>query len=367
MSHQGEIHIIEPTLASQAGHCHSYVQSLIRANSTFYYDFYIWLDHQGGGLFQGERCHVRPYFRHRWRKIQKFFNLCSLIRSHKTIFIPTAGRIDLIYLDRILKKRKKYHGKIFLHFHQIKMVDKKMSFLEKIAKRYPEFVLMAPTERLLNAFKNSGFKNCEQVPCPTYPPLCHPARENSSFLKVIYAGAARDDKGFSEVVNFLEYLCQKEEDIPIALQISPPFSGRYDKKTQVALLKLSQLSLPKLILYNKTLNQDDYQQLFSGAICLMVYSPTHYRDKFSGVTLDALYAGCPIIGVADTWIGETVQRFQAGVVLTDRSPENIYEALQSIRHKYAYFVENAKKAGEILSYEHDPANTLKIIEKLSVQ
>lgn len=365
MCHQEEVHIVEPTLADQAGHCHGYVQSLVRANSTFCYDFHIWLDRQGSGLFQGERCHVRPYFRRRWCKVQKFFHLRSLIQCHKTIFIPTAGRLDLVYLDRILNK-KRYQGKIFLHFHQFKMTDKKMSLLEKTAKRYPEFILMAPTERLLNIFKKSGFKNCERVPCPTYAPLYHPARENSSFLKVIYAGAARADKGFPEVVNFLEYLCQKEEDMPIALQISPPFSGRYDEKTQAALSRLNQLSLPKLTLYNKTLNQDDYQQLFFGAICLMVYSPAHYRDKFSGVALDALYAGCPIIGVNDTWIGETVQRFQAGVVLTRRSPENIYEALQLIRRKYMRFVENAKQAGAILFCEHDPVNTLKIIKKLSV-
>lgn len=366
MRYQGEVHIVEPTLADQTGHCHSYVQSLVRASSTFYYDFHIWLDRRGSGLFQGERCHVHPYFRRRWHKIQKFFHLRSLIRSHKTIFISTAGRIDLIYLDRILKK-KRYQGKIFLYFHQLTMTDKKMSLLGKIAKRCPEFILMTPTERLLNIFRKSGFKNCKQVPCPTYPPIYHPAQENSSFLKVIYAGAARADKGFPEVVNFLEHLCHKEKNMPIALQISPPFSGRYDKKTQAALSRLSQLSLPKLSLYNKTLNQDDYQKLFLGAICLMVYSPTHYRDKFSGVVLDALYAGCPIVGVADTWIGEIVRRFQAGVVLTHRSPENIYEALQLIQRKYVCFVENAKQAGEILFCEHDPTNTLKIIEKLGVQ
>ena len=68
----------------------------------------------------------------------------------------------------------------------------------------------------------------------------------------------------------------------------------------------------------------------------MVYSPENYRDKFSGVVLNALYAGCPIVGIADTWIGETVRRFQVGVVLTHRSPENIYEALQLIRREYIH-------------------------------
>ena len=42
---------------------------------------------------------------------------------------------------------------------------------------------------------------------------------------------------------------------------------RYDEKTQAALSRLNQLSLPKLTLYTETLNQDDYQQLFFGGIC----------------------------------------------------------------------------------------------------
>ena len=79
---------------------------------------------------------------------------------------------------------------------------------------------MLSTARPLNIFRESRFiKNYEQdFLILTYPPLYRLARENSSFLKVIYAGAARRaDKGSPEAVNFLECLCQKEEDMPIAL------------------------------------------------------------------------------------------------------------------------------------------------------
>ncbi|WP_267257069.1 glycosyltransferase [Coxiella endosymbiont of Ornithodoros maritimus] len=359
-----ELHIIEPTLADQTGHCHAYVHSLIQANAAFKYDLHVWLNRRGCTLYPGARVRFRPYFRHRWRKLQKFFCLRSLLCSGKTIFIPTAGRIDLIYLDWLLKE-KKYEGKLFLHFHQFKVSEKKMALLKKIAKKNPEFIMMAPTAKLLTIFQESGFQHCELVACPTYGAPLRSLEENS-FKKVVYAGAARVDKGFPEVVSFLEYLAEKEKSLPIELQISPPFSGRYDEKSKATLLRLANIPLSKLIIHDRALDQADYQRLFIGGIGLLVYDGVSYQDKFSGVTLDALYAGCPIITVNNTWMGEVVERFQAGKVIDYRSPECIYEALCLIRCDYARFQENAKRAGKILSREHDPANTLKIIDKHNI-
>ena len=361
-----ELHIVEPTLTDQAGHCHSYVQSLICANGVFKYTLHIWLDRRGCNLYSkysNEICQLHPYFLYRLRKIQKFFCLRSLIKANKTIFIPTAGRIDLVHLNSILKG-KKYSGKVFLHFHQFKTSDKKINLLKKIAHCHPEFIVMAPTAGLIDIFQESGFYNSVQVLCPTYPSSLQ-KRTVNSFKKVIYAGAARSDKGFPEVVSFLEYLSQREKDTVFEIQASPPSSGQYDKKSKVALSRLKNLHLAKLVFHESTLNQKEYQKLFTGAICLLIYDLESYRNKFSGVALDALYAGCPLITISGAWMGEVIRQFQAGVALTDRSPLSIYKALIKIRKNYAQFHENAKVAGEILMEKHDPKNTFKIIEKMS--
>lgn len=366
MLYARELHIIEPTLTDQAGHCHSYVQSLICANGAFKYTLHIWLDRRGRHLYSkysNELCQLHPYFLYQLRKIQKFFCLRSLIRANKTIFIPTAGRIDLVHLNSILKG-KKYPGKVFLHFHQFKTSDKKINLLKKVAHCHPEFIVMAPTADLISIFQESGFCNSVQVPCPGYPPLLQ-NRTVSSFKKVIYAGAARSDKGFPEVVCFLEYLSQMEKNTVFEIQASPPSSGQYDKKSKMALFRLKNLHLAKLIVHESTLDQKEYQKLFTGAICLLIYDLESYRNKFSGVALDALYAGCPLITISGAWIGEVTQQFKAGVALTDCSPPSIYEALVKIRQNYTKFHENAREAGEILMEQHDPENTFTIIENMS--
>lgn len=359
-----ELHILEPTLADQTGHCYGYIQSLIHANTTFKYVLHIWLDQRGRDLYSNEHCQSHPYFYYRLRKIQKFFCLHSLIQANKTIFIPTAGYLDLIYLNCILKNRK-YPGKIFIHFHQFKISDAKIYLLKKIARFHPEFIIMAPTQNLLKIFEESGFHNCAHVFCPSYAPLSQRTMVNS-FRKLIYAGAARSDKGFPEMVSFLEYFYQKEKNTIVEVQASPPSSGRYDGKSKTALLRLKKIPFSKLILHELTLTQKEYQQLFIGGICLLIYDWESYQNKFSGVALDALYAGCPLITIRGTWMGEVTQQFQAGMALTDdRSTRSIYEAFLEIRQRYAYFHENAKQAGKILIQEHDPKNTFKIIKKMS--
>lgn len=356
------LHIVEPTLADQAGHCYGYVQSLVRANEAFGFDLHLWLDRRGKGLLEGDACVIHPHFYRRWRKIQKFFCLRSLLKAKQALFIPTAGRIDLVYLDRLLGA-KQYDQAVFLHFHQFKVTPKKRVMLRRIAKRHPEFVIMAPTEKLLSLFRSSGFERCEHVPCPGYEPRSGACEALGRCEKLIYAGAARADKGFSQVVDAVEHLMSQANPLPIELQVSPPASGRYDAASERALLKLRRLSYSSVTLHEQTLNREAYQRLFENAVCLLLYDVDFYRDKFSGVALDAFLAGSPVIAMVGTWAGDTVQKFNAGVALKDRSPQSVCSAVEWILDHCQHCRENAKRAGEALQKLHDPANTLAAIGK----
>lgn len=357
-----QLHIIEPTLKDQAGHCHGYVQSLIQSHPAPN-QLHLWFDKKGRSLFTETACQRHLYFSRRWRKIQTFFCLKKLIKAGETIFIPTAGRLDLIYLHRLLRHRSlSQRPKIFLHFHQFKITAKKTALLKRLAKQHSEWIIMTPTPALLSIFKTAGFLNCECVACPGYAPQTQ-LKSTESFEKVIYAGAARADKGFPEVIHFLEYVEKKSIDLPLEIQISAPFSGRYDEKIETALKKLRQLSLKKITLHRETLDKVAYQQLFQQAIVLLIYDAGYYHDKFSGVALDAFYAGCPVVATANTWAGEIVSRFQAGHVLTDRSPESILQAVQAIKNNFEMYQQRAKQAAAFLMEAHDPKQTWRVIDQ----
>ena len=117
----------------------------------------------------------------------------------------------------------------------------------------------------------------------------------------------------------------------------------------------------KIKLYRNALIDQQYQELFFGAICLLVYEQEKYSDKFSGVTLDAFYAGCPVITVSGTWMGDITSRFDAGIVLQQLTITTVSEAILKVKEKYGYYHTNAKRAAEYLIITHDPKHSLQVV------
>jgi hypothetical protein len=352
------LNIIEPTLSDQSGHCYSYVKSLVDANE--HARLNVWINQQGASLFDPKKAVIHSIFHKRWRKLQLYFLYRRLLKRNEAIFVPTAGRIDMAFLSRLQKKRPS-QSPIHLHFHQFNQTPKKIALLEQWAQSNPHWHILAPTERLLSVFKNAGFKHCTRAHCPSFAP--NTTSTPQAFSHLLFAGAARHDKGFSHVCAFAAFMNTQKQTWPLTLQISTPSSGRYDTDTEQSIKLLHQTHNPLIRLNTNTLDQAEYLSQFQGSICLLLYSPSGYADKFSGVTLDAIFQGAPIITVANTWMGDTVQRYDLGVVLTTREASAVYQAAKHIVENYSTYQENCFIARNTLKALHDPKNTLDLIER----
>lgn len=363
MSPSKILNLIEPTLYDQTGHGYSYTQCLIKANTEFNFNLHVWLDNRGIGLLSGMACVAHPYFYRPIRQIQKIFLYRKLVKNNQIIFVGTSELWDLKLLSYFAEKYKS-NTKIFLHFHQFKQTAKKLNSLQKISALSENFIILSPTKKLANIFIKSGFKNCTVIPCPTYSPAANIKNSTSEFKKVLYAGAARNDKGFPEVIKTIEFNRAQGKNTKFELQISAPSSQRYDKFTQLALSKLQTLTGNNLILHKETLNQTQYLDLFNNSICLLLYNQKEYQDKFSGIALDAFYAGCPIITAKNTWMGDTAERYAAGVALDKYTPTEIQHAIDHIIENYEFFHANAKRAAQELTKLHDPKHTLSFINAM---
>lgn len=353
------LHLIEPTLFDHTGHSLGYVTTLAQASSDFEFEFHVWLDKRGQGLLDALPVTPHGYFHRRWRRFQKFFLFKKLLRQPGKVFISTAEHMDLKFLDWLLPKGdKQLTDKVYCHFHQYTPKPKKLAELKTIAARHPEIKILATTQGLIQIFQDAGFANTQVIPCPTLPRKVSAKSPPSTFGKVIYAGAARADKGFPEVVNLISYMRQSGHKAPFEIQVSPPHSQRYDAKSEIALQKLEQLPKDQLTLHYQSLTPHQYQHLFEQSICLLLYDPQGYADKFSGVALDAFYAGAPVIAPAGTWMGEITAKYQAGVVLNHYAPNQVAKAIEHIKKNYADFQEKAKQAAIDLAEIHHPKHTL---------
>lgn len=369
------LHLIEPTLTGLSGHEYGYVASLISANKSFAFDIHVWLGKKASNKdivkkllhINKHSVKIHKYFIRSVRQIQKCFLYYKLLKNNQIIYICTSGLIDLIICDLLIKlffKHDLINKLVFFHFHQFSKNINKINKLKNISINIKNnFHILTTTDNLSNIFREQGFKKVNTIACPSFTPKKLIEKLQYDFNKILYAGVARADKGFSLIVETIRDMQAQHAYLPFVLQVSPPISKRYDPQTALAVTKLQQISNNnyKIRLYKHALNDQQYQDLFVGAICLLVYDKEQYADKFSGVTLDAFYAGCPVITVSDTWMGDITSHFTSGIVLQYPTVINISAAILQIKERYLYYHNNAKKAGAYLLKIHDPKHSLQVI------
>jgi glycosyltransferase involved in cell wall biosynthesis len=352
------IHIVEPTLTSEAGHCFSFVTSLCQANKKA--RFLLWADHCSSLTFSTNDVEIKKYFFRRIRKIQCLFLYKKLLGTQDKILISTAGRIDLAIFDYVSKGTIP-PNKVYFYFHWINESNKKTAQLRKLAVKQPNLVILGPTPSVVKVFQDAGFKRAHVVPYPISADTLKKDTQVQLFSRVLFAGAARKDKGFGKVVDLIEYAGSLGLKIPFTLQTSPDHYDKYDAETKADIARLKSISYSHLEICPDTLSKDAYTDLFSGAICIQPYRSSNFADRISGVTLDALSAGSPIVTSAGTWMARQVERFDAGVVFDSSSPGHMLNAIKKVIAEYEHYSKKAMIAGQTLQDEHSANHLANII------
>ncbi len=345
-----EINIVEPTLMSEAGHCFSFVSALLDAN-TGDIPFRLWINQRAKLSFNIGQVRLRRYFYRRLRRIQTYFLYRKLLKRENKLFIATAGRADLLALhwaaSGVIPPRK-----VYLYFHWFNPSASKLQSLMKMAACQPDLVILGPTPSVVNVFMEAGFRDVRVVPYPITPKEITRAAAPEEFRYVLYAGAARQDKGFSYLVDLIVFFEKVGASIPILVQTSAEHFGKYDAATLADIERLQALRYPNLTLKTEVLSAVEYGALYKGAIAIQLYRQADFTDRISGVTLDAFSAGCPIVTTSDTWMARMAKRFDAGLVAADMSPESVQARIKTIIAEYPRYHANALRGGQILQQEN---------------
>lgn len=349
------LHIIEPTLEGEAGHCFSFVNSLCQVDSD--YPVTVWCG-RNADIILPINVEIRRFFYRKLRRIQAWWLYRALLRRPGRMFISTAGRIDFVLLD-LASSDTIALGKVFLYVHWFRTSPVKQRQLEKIAARQPEIIVLAPTESICETFRVAGFNHTRLVPYPITPQIKETTQttlnRQQDFSHVLFAGAARYDKGFKDVVAFVELLSETGSIIPVRMQTSTQHYAKTDEVTIASLARLKQVAYMHLKLNAETLQHEDYHALFIGAICLQLYSQQDFADRISGVTLDALSMGSPIITLSGTWIARVVTEFNAGLVIDSPTPVKVLNAVTLIMSDYGQYHNRALDAGRELQKRNSAA------------
>ncbi len=342
--------IVEPTLMSDAGHCNSFINALFSA-STGEIPFRLWVNRRAEVGFNFHHVEMHRYFYRKLRRLQSYFLYRNLLKQPNKLFISTAGRTDLLLLN-LTACGTIPPAKVYLYFHWFNPSQSKLHSLKKLAGLQPNLVILGPTPSVVSVFKNAGFADARVVPYPITPRKIQDLNYRNDFKYLLYAGAARQDKGFKQVVDFIEYLNVVNASIPVVIQTSAEHFGKCDVETLADIKRLQSIPYPHLTLKTDVLSTDEYAALFAGAIAIQLYSTNDFSDRVSGITLDAFSGGCPVITTSGTWISRMVERFDAGLVTDNMQPVAVLKNAEAIIADYARYNSNANKAGQTLQQEN---------------
>jgi len=335
------IQVVEPTLEGYSGHCFSLVTSFCHALANVQVE--LWSARGAQGMDFGSHVAVRPIFRRRFRLIQALLLYRRLLRTGAPIVVTTARRSDLVSLN-LVAGGPIPPNRAFLYFHWLRETPSKLRSFSKLAQRQPHVVIFGTTATVVDFFKRCGFANVFLLPYPSPPASA--GDDPVSFRQLLYAGAARQDKGFSLVVDLVELLARENDRTPIAVQVSADHYGKVDAKTRADIARLHVAGHAPLKVVSHTLSPQEYSALFAGSICLQPYDRDEFRDRVSGVTLDAMSHACPVVATAGTWSAKLIKPFHAGVALDTLDAPSLLSAARKIQRDYTVFQAGARAAGQ---------------------
>jgi hypothetical protein len=348
------LQVVEPTLEDYSGHCHSLVSSLVRALRGHAIE--LWAGqvqqrevrqaaaregHLAVPMTFGPDVMVHSHFRRRERLQQMLRLLHRLLRTPARVVLTTARTRDLA-LVALTAPGRLPADRVFLYFHWLRATSAKRRLFRFIAARQPDLSILCTTERLVEVFRGCGFRQVAMLPYPA--PETSREETPVPFRRLLYAGAARRDKGFGIVVDLVQRLASTGSDIPIAVQITPEHYGKYDGPTRADIARLEAIRYGPLTLIRKTPSPGEYTANFHGSICLQPYDAIDFADRVSGVTLDALAQGCPIVATAGTWTARLIQPFDAGIALRSPDAGSVHAAVLTVRGDYRRYRANALAA-----------------------
>jgi hypothetical protein len=344
------LHIVEPALRDDAGHCHSLVRALAGAAEERA-EITVWADRRAGSLWRGPG-RLQPLFRRRWRHWQSLWLLRRLLREPGRVLIATAGSTSFA-IAALAARGRIPPDKLFLFVHWLGAKGSKARWLASIARRQPNLEVLAPTRSVGAFFESCGFRTTVVgYPLEAAAAVDVDASPTPAFRSLLVPGGARLDKGFSAIVDLVAEMQRRGLSVPILVQTSQEAGKAPDAALAAEIARLHHTGYAALSLREAATGPDAWRAMFAGALVVQPYRAADFADRVSGVTLDALAAGAPLVVTEGTWMARLVHRHEAGVATADLSGPGLWRAVETVLARYPHFATNARRASPLVAAEH---------------
>lgn len=227
--------------------------------------------------------------------------------------------------------------------------------LEALAAGGRRIRLASDSARLAQAIGRLTTLPVEVLPIPHAPPPAPPpaARPPGAPVRFASLGNARDEKGYLEILEAIRLLAAGPEGLrglAFTLQSNDP-----QPALRPAVSALAAAPPPGVTLLRTALDEAAYRAALAEAdIVLVPYWRSIYEARTSGVFLEALAAGKPVIATDDTWMSDELAALGgAGLLVPDRDPVALAGAIRRAAAEHDALAARARAARPRVLARHD--------------
>lgn len=362
-AHMDRLLIIEPNLRNPSGHYAEFVRAVGTCATREVLEVYahpdadeMLLEMPGVKICTTEPRTGQPLAE--WRTIAR------AVRDEAPFLVLTAdGRHSAaVAISAAFHSKKPEMARLFFHRAPTTLRDKFLLPFAALAKKYA--LAIAPTEKVAETLRDGGWRRVACVPYPAIGAQVTP--QPVPFSHLLMAGAARLNKGLDIITELAVQWTRERRDIPLFVQVSKKHAAKHGHREAGIVETLLSSGYKGLVTDETPPGRTAYLERFNGALVLAPYDLERFANHVSGIVLDALLHGAPAIATRGTWAGEQIERFGAGVTISERTPAALMAAIDQVMADWQTYAANACSAAKILAHEHDPRHLLEIMSRESI-
>ena len=159
---------------------------------------------------------------------------------------------------------------------------------------------------------------------------------------VLFPSLMRKRKGYDLSVSVIRMLTEKQTDAFYQCTLRYiPIQG-----TPLKLMKLARKARGFANIVEGVLAPDGFKQMVQGAdIIVLPYQPSEFSNRTSGLLIDSLLCGVPLVVQKGTWLGNLVRTYACGALAETASPKAYVKAIESVASNHHQYRRNAISAG----------------------
>jgi glycosyltransferase involved in cell wall biosynthesis len=278
--------------------------------------------------------------------------------DHEKIFYFYTGSLYHAKIISVIVAKNKYPGtkfiiNLFWDHLNINSIKNRANYFRKITNKIDnndKVHLFVDTEELNSKLKEILGVSFNKWPVFSVTPFLKKDldvsnnNDNKEKISLLFPGNMRIEKGFDLIVSLVSKMSSEGylDKFKIIMRDVVVFN------TIEKVKKLKKKIDSRVEIVKGVLTEYGFIQLLNkGDIIILPYTVSEFATRTSGLFVDSVFLGKPVIAVKETWLGNRIEELNNGVTFKDGDMNDLLNAIENVSNNYPFYLNNCSKAKEV--------------------